>query len=331
VNDTTTGIGTTTASGASPDGRSAGAAGGGPQAGNVLHGLAASLERMSQLDSVAQRVQEAIAGPLGRPGAKDALSGAWLGHALHPLLTDLPLGMWTSAAVLDLVGGRRSRVAARRLVGLGVLATLPTSLTGLSDWSDTTAGPRRVGLAHAATNSVAAGMYFLSWRARRKGHHLRGMGLGMIGGLAATVGGYLGGHLVEGRGIGVDHTAFDRPPEEWTEVPGAEALAPGGVMRAVVGETPVMIVRDADADVDITGTATGGGTSRGWHALHARCAHLGGPLDEGRRADGCVECPWHGSRFRIDDGALVRGPASTPQPTLEIQVRDGRIWVRRPR
>ena len=141
---------------------------------------------------------------------KQLLSGAWLGHRLHPALTDLPIGFWTSAWVLDIIdlaGGRRQRDAARTLVGWGVLSALPTAATGLSDLTDTEGTARRIGLVHAACNSTALVSYAASWLARRRGSHGRGVAWGMVGAAAATAGGWLGGHLVFARGTGVDHRA----------------------------------------------------------------------------------------------------------------------------
>jgi uncharacterized membrane protein len=138
---------------------------------------------------------------------KQVLSGAWLGHALHPALTDLPIGFWTSAWTLDLVGGERSRDAARLLVGLGLLSAAPTAATGLSDLLDTYGPARRIGLVHAACNTLAVASYAASWLARRDGRHRRGVAWGMAGAAAATAGGWLGGHLVFVRGAGVGRRA----------------------------------------------------------------------------------------------------------------------------
>lgn len=130
---------------------------------------------------------------------KRALSGAWLGHPLHPALTDIPVGFWTSAWVLDIVdiaGGKRSRDAARLLVGLGVLSAIPTAAAGASDWTDLAdAGKRRLGVVHASANSLAFASYAASWSARRRGEHGRGVAWGMAGAAFATVAGYLGGRL----------------------------------------------------------------------------------------------------------------------------------------
>ena len=143
--------------------------------------------------------------------ARDLLTGTWLGHALHPLLTDFPLGMWASASLLDLVGGRSARPAARRLVGLGVVAALPTAASGLAEWREADRPSQRVGTVHAATNSAALALYSASYLHRRRGRHGRAVMLGITGGLVATAGGYLGGHLTLARKTGTRDPAFVRP------------------------------------------------------------------------------------------------------------------------
>lgn len=176
------------------------------------------------LDAVAVRIeQDAAADPLvhqvarlaslvRRSSARPLLRGDWLGHAVHPMLTDLPIGFWTCAWSLDLVGGKPGRPAAQRLIGLGLLSVPATVATGLHDWGDIDdRGQRRVGAVHAASNAVATVLYFGSWRARRRGHHARGVALGMLGATAATVGGFLGGHLVFG-GAPDDEVPRDEVP-----------------------------------------------------------------------------------------------------------------------
>ena len=136
------------------------------------------------------------------------LRGEWLGHAVHPLLTDVVLGTWTSATLLDLFGGADSSAAAQRLVGTGLLAVGPTAWTGWAEWS--AAGPRdkRVGLVHAVTNGVAIGVYAASWAARARGRHGAGARLALVGSAVSGVGGYLGGHLAAARKVGSRHPVF---------------------------------------------------------------------------------------------------------------------------
>ncbi len=239
---------------------------------------------------------------------KDALSGSWLGHPLHPLLTDLPIGAWTGAVFLDLAGGRRSRPAADALVAAGIAAALPTAVSGLSDWSDLGRREQRVGVVHAAANHVALGLWTASLAARRRGNRTGGVALGLLGAAAVAVGGYLGGHLSYGRAAGVNRTAFEDLPEDWTPLTDAAELPEGRPVLADAGGTPVLLVRRGETVC----------------ALADRCSHLGGPLHEGQVEGDTVTCPWHGSTFRLDDGSVVHGPASAPQPSLDVRATGGR-------
>jgi nitrite reductase/ring-hydroxylating ferredoxin subunit/uncharacterized membrane protein len=278
------------------------------------HRLAAATGELEALDAPAKKLAKAVRSALPAGPVKDVLSGTFLGHPLHPLLTDLPIGSWTSALMLDWIGGPESRTAARRLTAAGILAALPTAAAGYSDWADTEVSSptvRRTGLVHAAANVTALGFFTASYLARRRGDGGRGLALTGLGALVA--GGHLGGHLAYVEGVGVNQTAFEEAPEDWTPTVTEEELSEGRLLCARAGDVNLLIVRDGD----------------GIHALDDRCTHRGGPLHEGEVADGCVTCPWHGSRFRLADGSVERGPASSPQPLYETRVTDGRVEVRR--
>ena len=270
------------------------------------------LEAVDALDRAVEPVEQAVGRVLPRGGVKDVLHGVWLGHPLHPLLTDLPIGFWTSAFTLDLLGGRRSRSAADLLVGLGVMSALPTAAAGVADWSELNRPERRSGLVHAAANLAATALYGLSFVARRRGRRGAGVMLAMAGASAATVGGFLGGHLSFRRGSGVNRAADAPASQEWDELELDGALDAAKPGLAQLGGQPLAAV---------------GGASPA--ALFARCSHLGGPLHEGELVDGCLRCPWHASTFRLSDGAVVHGPATAPQPAYELRVRDGGIDARR--
>jgi len=277
------------------------------------------------LDNIVRRIAgadglDAVATPLGKvisrlvqpTTVRNLLSGTWLGHAVHPVLTDLPIGAWSMATLLDLAGGEDAQPAADLLVGVGVLTAVPTAATGLHDWSDTMGAESRVGVVHAGANVAALGLYAGSLVARRAGHRRRGTWLGLAGLAALTVGGYLGGHLAYANAVNVNHTAFEHRPDHWTSVLAETELAEGQPRQVVTGDAAILLVRD-------------GGQL---HALANRCSHLGGPLNEGEIVEGCVQCPWHGSVFRLRDGHIVRGPASAPQPTYDVRVQAGQIEVR---
>ncbi len=173
--------------------------------------LTLRLEEATALDRPVQALEPSIRDAFGSGTRGSVLRGEWLGHAVHPLLTDVVLGTWTSATVLDLFGGRGSSAAAQRLVGTGLLAVGPTAWTGWAEWSS--AGPRekRVGLVHAVTNAAAIGAYTASWVARRRGRHGTGARLALAGAAASAVAGYLGGHLTEGRQVASRHPAYSGP------------------------------------------------------------------------------------------------------------------------
>lgn len=277
--------------------------------------LTSRLGATEALDAPAAAVAGRVRSVLEAGGLKDLLSGTWLGHPLHPGLTDVVIGAWTSATILDLIGGRESRTAAERLIGVGIAAAVPTAASGSSDWADSTMGDaqvRRIGLVHAGANVAALGLYGASLLARRRGRHGRGVGLGVAGAGLLAGSGFLGGHLTLARGIGVDRTVFDRRPAEWTDAIAGAELAEGEPRKAEVEGAAVMLVR-------IDGAI---------HALEDRCSHRGGPLHEGTIAGCTVTCPWHGSIFRIDDGSVERGPAAYPQPIYDTREQDGRVQVR---
>ena len=168
-----------------------------------------TIERSTSLDPAVERITPVLE-TVGAGARGDALRGSWLGHALHPLLTDLPLGCWIGAGLLDVVGGPRSRVAAQRLVGLGLLFVPVTAASGMAELAVVDEQrTRRVGVVHAAGNSMVAMLYLLSWRSRRRDHHLRGVALGLAGGSVAWVTGYLGGHLSFARAVGVGPRGLD--------------------------------------------------------------------------------------------------------------------------
>lgn len=276
--------------------------------------LGERLEANAWLDAIGDPLGRVAGTVLPRGTVKDALHGVWLGHPLHPLMTDLPIGFWTSAWVLDLVGGKSSAKAAEKLVGLGVASALPTAAAGLADWSELNRPERRSGAVHAVANLAATALYAASYLARRRGRRGRGVALGMAGAAAATVGGFLGGHLAFRRAVGVNHIAEAPSPTDWTNVNGGLPSEDGAVATALLDETRL-------ATAVIHGTP---------YAVAATCSHLGGPLDDGELVDGCVRCPWHGSSFRLLDGSVARGPATAPQPAYELRSNDsGGLQARR--
>lgn len=268
--------------------------------------LTRRLEGLSIVDGVADALARA-AGSATRP-AKSVLSGTWFGHPLHPALTDLPIGLWSGAVLLDLFGGAEVEAAVDPLVGAGALTALPAIVSGVNDWADSFGGERRVGLVHAAANGAGLALFAASLIAGRRARRLRLLGLAAVG-----VGGYLGGHLSFAQGLGVDHQVFLDKPAEWTDALEESRLDDGIPTAAVAGSAPVMLYRRGSQI----------------YAISDVCPHAGGPLHEGEvGADLCVTCPWHGSRFRLGDGRPVRGPASAPATGYEVRVEHGMVQVR---
>ena len=211
------------------------------------------------------RLRERVAGVIGSGPVKDVLSGTWLGHAVHPVLTDLPIGFWTSAFTLDLLGGRHSRRAATRLVAWGVLAAVPTAATGASDWSDEIgAEPARRLRARGGQHGRVALLRRVVGGAQVAAATGTASRSGLVGASAATVGGYLGGHLLGHAGLGVDHTTFRHPPSEWTAVMPVSEVS-DDPRCAMVDGAPVIVFRHGGTIV----------------ALDAQCPHRGAPMAEG--------------------------------------------------
>src|SRR3954470_16815901 len=267
-----------------------------PGENHPMRPLADIAESAAPLDGLGKKVGKAVRGAI-KPGAlKDAISGTWLGHALHPVLTDVVIGSFTSATLLDLLGGDEDGRAAERLIAVGLSAYGPTAAAGVSDWVDSEYGDervRRIGLVHAGTNATAFGLYAASLVARRGGSRARGKLLALAGAGVLSVGGYLGGHMSFRRGTGVNETAFDEGPSEWTAVDAGE-LKDNEPKSVMAGDTPVFLLRHRDH----------------LHAIHDRCSHRGCSLSGGELDGESITCPCHGSRLSVRDGSGARGAAT---------------------
>ena len=275
--------------------------------------VAERIEQLELLDPVAEPLQKAVRALVPQEsGLKDLLSGTWLGHPLHPPLTDVVIGAWTSALLLDLLGGEDAEAGADRLVAVGVVAAVPTAAAGLSDWAELRSGSRRVGSVHAIGNTTALLLHTLSWAARRRGERGRGLALSGIGYAAATFSAWLGGHLSFAKGVGVNQAAFDEAPSDWTAVLDDAEVIEGKLTPARADGVAVLLVRK-DGELS---------------ALADRCSHRGCSLHGGKlNPDDTITCPCHGSTFRLD-GSIVKGPATSPQPSFAARANMGRIEVR---
>ena len=279
------------------------------------------IERQDALERASDKIQPLVsatfksAGPAGQE-VKNFLHGTWLGHPLHPVLTDVPIGAWTAALALDAmetISGRTELGAgADAAIAVGLVGAVGSAVTGLTDWSETNGRARKVGLLHGLLNAGATALYTTSLVMRRRKKRSAGLGFAMLGYAVSSAAAYLGGHLVYGEQIGVDHTAGQDAPKEFVPVLADGELPEGGMKRADAEGVPVLLVR------------RGGVVC----ALAHTCSHLGGPLSEGELQGDVVQCPWHGSRFNVRDGSVVDGPATFPQPRFETRVREGQIEVR---
>lgn len=267
--------------------------------------LAAAAE---PVDALVEPVQEAVAG-IPQP-VRDVLDGVWLGNPLHPALTDVPIGAWSAAFLLDLAGSR----AADGALAVGILGAVPAALTGLNDWSHLRGEERRIGTAHALLNTTGLTLNLVSLGARRRGWRGLGRLLSMLaygGSLAAA---HLGGELSFGLGVRVNRTAFETPRERYAPVCEESALEGGKLVGVGLEGEAVLVARSEE-----TGEVC---------AIAATCSHLGGPLPEGRREGDVVICPWHGSRFDLCGGDVLGGPAVYPQPRYEARIRSGKVEIR---
>ena len=270
------------------------------------------------LDQIAEPLSKGVrrayesAGPIGAQ-AKNALHGVWLGHPLHPVFTDLPVGAWTTALALDCSGNGDPgmRRAATFAMGVGLLGALGAAVTGLTDWSETDGQSRRNGLMHGLLNIAATSLFAVSYLQRRSDSNASGRACAWTGYGIAMASAYLGGDLVYGQRIGVTH-ADEAPPAGFTAIADSAALAENTMIRARAGDADILLVRQH---------------GRVCAMVHA-CAHLGGPLSEGTLKDGSVVCPWHGSEFALEDGRVLNGPSTHNQPCFEVRERDGRIEIK---
>jgi nitrite reductase/ring-hydroxylating ferredoxin subunit/uncharacterized membrane protein len=280
-----------------------------------------AVSRISALGELADRIQPTVQSLLeGHEGARrpinDVLHGRFLGHPLHPLITDIPIGAWTLAAVFDVLelrGSERYRDAADAAIGFGALGAVGAAITGLAEWSDTKDAPQRVGMMHGLLNTVALGLYATSFAARRGGARKLGIATAMVGYGIMSAAAYLGGELSFGMQLGVKHTALPiEPPKDFVRVLDTSALPDGDMQPVDVTGIPVLVTRTGDAV----------------HAVSAVCTHRGAPLAEGTRAGDCITCPWHASRFSLADGKVVEGPATFDLARFDAQIAGGAVSVR---
>ena len=288
----------------------------------LRYAIARIVENQAWLDTLGTPIQNWLLKLFGQPGQpnrriKDILNGTWLGHALHPVFTDIPIGSWSGTMLLDLtwLNNESEGVALGSdiTMALGIVGATAAAVTGATDWSDLEGTDRRVGLMHGLLNSGILLINIGSLALRFTGRRRAGIALSTVGYLATLFTAYLGGELSFAKGIGVNHNAWEGGSDDYIAVMDVEDLAERKLTRVDAAGIPAVLFKQ--------GTAI--------YAIGAVCTHLAGPLDEGSCEDGIVTCPWHGSRFRMNDGSVVNGPAVYAEPTFAVRVRDGKIELRR--
>ncbi len=278
-------------------------------------------EQQQWLGKIEQPLQNGVRAAFGSAGdngqtIRNFLHGTWLGHPVHVVLTDVPIGSWTAAIVFDalsMTGSRRQlEFAADASIAVGLAGAVAAAVTGLNDWAEVDNKPRRVGLVHGLLNLGAAALFASSLVARKRGSRSSGKGLAMLGYVVATASAKLGGTLVYEHRLGVDHSCEQPLPTDFIAVMNESELPEDKPTRAMANGTPVLLVRQSGRIL----------------ALADTCSHLGGPLSEGKLHDCTIQCPWHGSRFSLETGEVIDGPAVHPQTALDVRSREGKIEVR---
>lgn len=249
---------------------------------------------------------------------RNFLNGTWLGEPLHVVLTDVPVGAWTLAMVFDALDAiydrRKFRRACDASIGVGLLAAAGAAVTGITDWSDVDPPARRIGLIHGLLNLSGFALFATSLALRKKKSREAGRIASALGYAVMSYAAHLGGKLVYEHRVGVDRTAGQTFPEKFTAVLPEASLMESKLTRVMYEGTPILLVRRGDRIF----------------AMAETCSHFSGPLSEGKPEGDSVVCPYHFSRFALQDGRVINGPAVHPQPCLEVRTRNGQIEVRRP-
>jgi nitrite reductase/ring-hydroxylating ferredoxin subunit len=254
--------------------------------------------------------------PLGP--IKDLLHGRWLGHPLHAASTDLPIGLLLGTVILDLVG----QPGAADIVLIATIVTmLLSALSGAADYVDTRGTALTRATLHSTLMVVALLVLIVSavMRGGAGTERTIPVALSIVGFLLVNAGAFVGGDVVFALGNMVSRHAFRGAGTKWVpletgDVTDLATLTEATPTKMRAGINDLLVVR--------IGTTI--------HAMHNVCAHAGGPLAEGTIVDGCIECPWHGSRFRLTDGLARRGPTVYDQPSYELRAAEsGGYEVRR--
>jgi len=290
---------------------------------DITGGVDCEESRMPQLKPIEESLQKLVHKAFASGGergqaVKNFLNGTWIGEPLHVILTDIPIGAWTVALVcdgLDLMSTKREfAVAADASIGIGLAGAVGAAVTGVTDWQDADAPARRLGMIHGLLNVTATALFATSLvlrkrKSRTSGRILAGLGYGVM-----TYAAHLGGKMVYDYRVGVDRTDGETFPPDFVAVMQETELTEAKPTRVEHDGVPILLVRRGDRIF----------------ALAETCSHFSGPLSEGNLVGDSIVCPWHKSRFALEDGRVLDGPAVHPQPCLQVRVQNGQIEVRKP-
>ncbi len=284
----------------------------------------AIIDRQKWLDDISDKLQPLINNTFSSGGevgkiAKDFLNGVWLGHPLHPVITDVPVGAWTMTQLLDLISLMRGDdpgldAAADITLGAGIVAALGAAVTGLADWSDVGGSHRRMGMAHALLNMGGLTLNVASLALRAGGKKNRGVARSLSAGgyIFNAAAAYVAGELVYNLGQAVNRDAWVDGPNKFTDVASLEELREGEMVKVDYDGRPIVLLQHDD----------------GIHAFEGTCPHYGCGLWEGKLEDHTLTCQCHGSQFDVRDGSLLHGPATAPVPSYDVRRRMGRVQIR---
>ncbi|MDQ2775260.1 MAG: Rieske 2Fe-2S domain-containing protein [Acidobacteriota bacterium] len=290
---------------------------------DITGGVDCEESRMPKLKPFEESVQKLVHKAFASGGSKgqsvkNFLNGTWIGEPLHVILTDLPIGAWTVALVFDAIelmnNDRQFAVAAEASIGIGLVGAAGAALTGVTDWQDADAPARRLGMIHGLLNVGATALFAASLILRKKKSRTSGRIFAAAGYAVMTYAAHLGGKMVYGYRVGVDRTDGEVFPQDFVPVMPEAGLAEAKPTRAEHDGVPILLVRRGSQIF----------------ALAETCSHFSGPLSEGKLVGDSIVCPWHASRFALEDGRVLDGPAVHPQPCLDVRVRNGQIEIRKP-
>lgn len=274
---------------------------------------------IGKISAFLDKLMQACLGASAMRPLKIFLNGTWIGHPLHPMLTDIPIGAWTLTIILDLVallfGLPQLGLASSITAATGVAGALAAAIAGFADWMDVDPPEKAIGAFHATVN-VSATILFLIFFFMRWGRDWQPgwstFVIALAGYLLVTIGGYLGGALVFYKGVMINRNAYRSGPGDFRPAAETHELAEGQMKRVLVEEQPVVLLR-------LNGTI---------HAFGAVCSHYGAPLNEGKVVQNTIECPWHASRFALEDGRVVQGPACAGVPVYDCTIVNDQVQIK---